>query len=172
MANVFPIGVGSTCGVIVCNRYLDKIYIKLRDSHKGVCQAEYRLPLAILGGITLPLAVISYGWSAHLRLPLPLMLSSVGLLGFTLMIAFLPLTAYVVDAFGLYSASAMTGLIVTRCLMGTFLPLFIGPAVNYLGYGWGFTMFGVASLCLIPIPILVLRYGPKWRQLSHYTRDE
>lgn len=156
----------------MCNRFLDKIYIKLRDSHNGVGQPEYRLPLAIVGGMTLPLAVVSYGWGAQLRLPLPLMLSSVGLLGFALMLAFLPLTAYVVDAFGLYSASAMTGLIVTRCLMGTFLPLLTGPAVDYLGYGWGFTVFGTASLCLIPIPILVLRYGPSWRQLSRYTREQ
>lgn len=79
--------------------------------------------------------------------------------------------AYVVDAFGLYSASAMTGLIVTRCLMGTFLPLSTGPVVDSLGYGWGFTLFSVGSLCLVPIPVLLFRYGKYLRQHSSYTRD-
>lgn len=165
-------GIGSACGVVVCNRLLDRIYVDLRDSHKGVDRPEFRLPLAIVGGVTLPLAVISYGWAAHLHAPVWLVLSTVGLMGFALMLAFLPLTAYVVDAFGLYAASAMTGLIVTRCLMGTFLPLFTGPAVESLGYGWGFNVFGAATLCLIPIPVVVFRYGSKWRQLSRYTRED
>ena len=33
--------------------------------------------------------------------------------------------------------------IVTRCLVGTFLPLATDPLVACLGYGWGFTVLGV-----------------------------
>ena len=79
--------------------------------------------------------------------------------------------SYVVDAFGLYSASAMTALIVTRCLVGTFLPLTTGPLVARFGWGGGFSILGGVSLCLAPIPVLVLRYGAVWRQWSVYSRD-
>ncbi len=92
-------------------------------------------------------------------------------MGFTFLLAFLPLMAYVVDAFGLYSASALTSVIVIRCLCGTFLPLTSGPAIDAFGYGWGFTLLSAGALCLTPIPIVIFRYGPRLRQLSSYTRD-
>jgi hypothetical protein len=87
------------------------------------------------------------------------------------MLNIIPLQAYVVDASGLYSASALTGVIVTRCLAGTFLPLATGPLNIQFGYGWGFTCFGVLSMSLAIIPILVFKYGHKWRQSSEFTKD-
>jgi len=164
-------GVGSVFSVFVCNRNLDKIYIKMRESHKGIGQPEFRLPIAIVGALTMPVATAAYGWVAELALPLPYLLCSLAFLGCTLMLALIPLMAYVVDAFGMWSASAMTGIIVTRCLVSTFLPLTTAPLVENYGYGWAFTVFGVLCLALAPIPILVMRYGPHWRQLSKYSRD-
>ncbi|KAF3059891.1 hypothetical protein GL218_05155 [Daldinia childiae] len=164
--------IGSALSVVLCNQTLDRIYIKLRDSHKGVGQPEYRLPLVIVGGFTLPLVAAWYGWSAQLHAPILLLLFSVAIMGLTLMLGFLPLYAYVVDAFGLYAASAMTAVIVTRCLAGTFLPLAAAPLVDRFGYGIGLSILGAASFLLAPIPVLVLRYGSKWRQGSKYSRDE
>ncbi len=72
---------------------------------------EDRLPLVAIGAVALPLSVALYGWVAEARLSVAFLLFSVALLGFTLMFTFLPLMAYVVDAFGLYSASALTALL-------------------------------------------------------------
>lgn len=157
---------------MICNLTLDRIYVKLRGGSKTREKPEYRLPLAIIGAFTLPVAVTGYGWIAQFRLPVPLLLASVSLLGLALLLAMIPLSAYVVDACGLYSASAMTGVIVARCLMGTFLPLTTKPLATHFGYGWGFTCLGLLSLCIAPIPVLVLRYGEKWRQRSESMRDE
>ncbi|RYP75874.1 hypothetical protein DL771_002138 [Monosporascus sp. 5C6A] len=93
--------------------------LQMRDANRGIGQPEYRLPPVIAGGFLLPVVIVLYGWVPQLRLPLPYSLLSVVLIGTTLMLGFLPLMTYVVDAFGLYSASAMTALIVTRCLMST-----------------------------------------------------
>jgi hypothetical protein len=128
--------------------------------------------VAVISAILLPLAVTAYGWIAQLRLPVPLLLLSVSLLGFSLLLTIIPLSAYVVDAFGMYSASAMTGVIVTRCLGGTFLPLAAGPLAAALGYGLGYTCLGALSLSLAVVPVLILRYGEKWRQRSGFTRDD
>ncbi|KAH7113730.1 MFS multidrug transporter-like protein [Dendryphion nanum] len=163
--------VGSFLAVLLCNSTLDRIYISLRGS-SSKSKPEHRLPLTIVGAFTLPLCVTAYGWVAQLCLPVPLLLLCVAMLGFTLMITVIPLSAYVVDAFGLYSASAMTGIIVTRCLMSTFLPLTTGPLAEHLGYGWGFTCCGAFSLCLAPVAVLVYKYGHVWRQQCEFTRDE
>jgi len=161
--------VGSAIMVLLCNVYLDKIYVKLRESNNGVGQPEFRLPLVIVGSVTLPAAVIVFGWVAEKRLPLPLVLFCIGFLGFTLMLGYLPLVAYVVDALGIYAASGMTAMIVSRCLMGTFFPLTVEPLVKKLGWGWGFTVLGGISIALAPLPMLMFRYGAKWRQRSPYT---
>ena len=158
--------------MVICNRCLDRIYIRMRFTHKGVGKPEFRLPLAIVGAFALPLTVATYGWAAELQMPLLFLLFSVCAMGTALMLAMIPVMAYVVDAFGLFSASAMTGVIVTRCLMGTFLPLTTAPLVDKLGYGWGFTVLAGFSLLLAPIPILMFRYGAHWRKFSKYSREE
>jgi hypothetical protein len=155
---------------LVCNFTLDRIYVRLRGP-EGKGKPEYRLPLSIIGALLLPFSVTAYGWIAEYQLPAVLLLASVALMGFTLLLTVIPLSAYVVDACGMYSASAMTGVIVTRCLMGTFLPLAAGPLADRLGYGLGFSCLGALSLCLAIIPILILRYGEEWRQHSEFTRE-
>ncbi|KAI8629484.1 MFS general substrate transporter [Xylariaceae sp. FL1651] len=165
-------GVGSAISVILLNVTLDKIYIKLRDQHKGVGAPEFRLPLAIVGAFGLPLCIALYGWGAQIHLSLPVLLFIVGLMGTTLMLVYLPLNTYIVDAFGLYAASGMTAIIITRCLMSTLLPLATDPLVKNLGWGLGLTVLGSIGLILAPIPVLIFRYGSRWRQLSSYTKDE
>ncbi|RNJ57987.1 hypothetical protein D7B24_005302 [Verticillium nonalfalfae] len=163
--------IGSFVAIAICNFGLDRIYIHLRAHDPEGGKPEHRLPLTIVGAFALPLAVMAYGWAAELRLPVPLLLLAAALLDGSLLLAMVPVSAYVVDAFGLYSASAMTGVIVTRCLMGTFLPLSTGPLRAHFGYGWGFTILGAVSLCLAPIPIFIMRYGATWRKASLYSRD-
>ncbi len=136
-----------------------------------VGRPEFKLPLATVCSVMLPTAVAAYGWSAELRLPLPCLFVAEGLIGASMVLTLIPLAAYVVDAFGLFAASAMTGLIVTRCLCSTFLPLTVAPLVDAFGYGWGFMVLAGICLAVAPIPIAVYFYGERWRQLSKYTRD-
>lgn len=164
-------GVGSFIGVTFCNLTLGRIYIQWGSAYGGR-KPEYRLPVAILGAFTLPLAITLYGWITQLHLPVWMLLLSVAILGFTMLLSIIPLSAYVVDAFGLYSASAMTGIIVTRCLASTFLPLSVDPLTKGFGYGWGFTFLGAVTMTAALIPVYVLRYGGSWRQRSKFTRDE
>lgn len=86
-----------------------------------------------------------------------------------ILLAHLPLMAYVVDAAGLYSASALAGVIVIRCVVSGFLPIGTEKLARQLGYGWGFTVLGTASLILALIPLLVYRLGGRLRSKCKYT---
>ncbi|KXJ86513.1 major facilitator superfamily transporter [Microdochium bolleyi] len=165
-------GIGTLIGVWICHRNLDRIYINLTKNAAKHGQPEYRLPLSILGVVTLPPAVALYGWSAALHLPLPLFLLSIVWIRASMTLAALPLMPYVVDACGAFSASALTGLIVVRCLAGAFLPLATAALVRSdggLGYGWGFTVMAGVNLLFGMVPVVLFRYGERWRAGSVYT---
>ncbi|KAK5122287.1 hypothetical protein LTR85_004198 [Meristemomyces frigidus] len=165
--------IGSIVGIVVCNTAIDRIYTRLqhRPSSDGTPQPENRLPLVIVGAFALPLSVTLYGWSAQAHWPVTILLLSIALMGFSVILAIVPMMAYVVDAFSLYSASALTAVLISRCLMGTFLPLAAAPLNTRLGYGFGFMVLAAICVAVAPIPVVVMRYGRRWRQASEYTRD-
>lgn len=164
-------GSGSVIGIFTCNRTMDKIYKKLGKRH-GKHYPEGRLPLLLVGTFLLPVAVTLYGWIAQAHAPVPVFLATVTLLCVSFVFSLIPLITFVTDAFGRYSASAMTSVLVVRCLMGAFLPLIVPPLVEKVGYGRGLTILAAVALVLAPVPCLVMRYGPIWRQRSEYTKDE
>ena len=131
---------------------------------------EFRLPFMIGAAAFLPAIVALYGWAPYAHWPISVLLLAVGLLGFVIILIWVPLSSYIVDAFGLYSASAMTIALIARCLAGTLLPLAIPPLTNALGLGYGFLVLATVCLALIPLPAAVMRYGSRWRQNSAYTR--
>jgi MFS family permease len=164
-----PNGVGTCIGVVICNLSLDRIYTKLKRKNNGFGLPEFRLPLTIVGVLSMPPAIALYGWCAELQLPLGLFLFSTAWMRVSMALASIPLYSYVVDAYGLYSASALTGVIVVRCLAGAFFPLATSGMIDVLGYGMGFTVLGIITMAVGVIPMLVLRYGSRWRQRSKYT---
>jgi hypothetical protein len=119
----------------------------------------------------MPAIVAIYGWAPHAHWPVHTLLLAVGLLGVLLIMISISLSSYVVDAFGIYSASAMTVVLIARCLGGTLLPLTIPPLTRALGLGNGFLVLAATCVVLIPLPMAVMRYGRHWRQKSVYTRD-
>ena len=133
---------------------------------------EDRLPFMIGGAFFMPAIVVLYGWAPYAQWPVWLLLLVVASLGFSMIMIMIPLSSYIVDSFGLYSASAMTGLLVARCLGGTLLPLAVPPLTSALGLGYGFLVVAAVSMALIPLPVFVMRYGSHWRQHSEYTRND
>ncbi|KAF7943857.1 uncharacterized protein EAE97_005927 [Botrytis byssoidea] len=164
--------VGSTFAVFLCNMLIDRIYVYLRTKNNNQSHPEFRMPLTIISGCILPISIALFGWTAAKGWPVAFLLFLIGLQGFAILTGMVPLMAYVVDAFGLYSASALTAVLITRCLTSTFLPLMVGPLTDRLGYGWGFMIVSGVCLVVAPVPWLVMRYGEKWRQYSAYTRDD
>lgn len=164
--------IGSLIGIYICKTWLDAIYIRLRDKNNGVGLPEFRLPIAIFGGLTIVPGVALYGWCAQNKMSIYTFLIACVWVRMSLILSFTPINAYVVDAYGNYTASALTAVIVIRCLAGTFLPLGLDALVNAIDYGWAFTAYALATLVVVGIPIAVLWKGEQWRKNCEYTRVE
>ena len=151
---------------------MDPIYNKLAKRHGTNFYQEGRLPLVISGAFFFPVAVTLYGWTAEARLPVAVFLASVSLLGIAVVISIVPMMTFVTDAFETYPASALTAVLITRCLMGAFLPLAVPPLSDEIGYRYAVLVLAALCLILASIPALVMRYGPMWRQRSSHTEDK
>jgi MFS family permease len=164
--------IGATGGIIICNLLVDRIYISLGKSRGGVSIPEYRTPLLIIGSLTLPFMVALYGWTPYAHWPIALLLISVAFIGVLVIGIWVPLASYIVDAFGLYSASAMTMVLIFRCLASTVVPLAIPALTDKVGLGYCFLILAGVFVALIPLPVLIAVYGKRWRSTSKYTNSE
>lgn len=124
---------------------------------------EQRLPPVIFGGFILPIGLFMYGWTAEAHVQYMAPIIATGILGVGLVSTTIPVRSYLVDAFGIYSASAIAGCAVFRNLGGTFMPLAGPPLYQQLGLGWGNSVLGFIALAFIPVPLLLMRYGEALR---------
>lgn len=70
---------------------------------------------------------------------------------------------YLVDAYTTYAASALAANTVMRSIAGAVLPLCGLKMYNQLGLGWGNSLLGFIAIAMLPIPILILRFGERLR---------
>ncbi|KAF3023721.1 hypothetical protein E8E14_014072 [Neopestalotiopsis sp. 37M] len=155
------VGIGCVVGVFLCSATLD-IWVR-RQSKSGQTQPEQRLPPLIFGGLILPIALFFYGWTTefHVHYMAPIM--ATGMIGVGLVSTTIPVRSYLVDAFGLYSASAIAGSAAFRNFCGTVIPLSGPPLYRRLGLGWGNSVLGFIALAIIPVPLLLMKFGQRLR---------
>lgn len=73
------------------------------------------------------------------------------------------------DAYGIYSASAMAALGMTRSVAGAFLPLAVEDLLAVLGIAWSCTLLGGISAVLALVPFGFIAYGERIRGGSRFS---
>jgi len=160
------LGLGNLSGWGVITATSDKGVVSRTKANGGVFQPEMRLPLTVYFSFLLPATFFWYGWSTyystHWIVPvIGLFPYSFGIIGI-----FLPLTTYLVDCYPMYAASAIAANTVFRSLVGMLLPL-AGPSMyQNLGLGWGNSLLGFICVAMIPVPLLLIKFGPKLRKMG------
>jgi plasmid stabilization system protein ParE len=111
----------------------------------------------IFGNILVPFGLIGFGWTVAARSPwiAPILCSAVT--GFGFVSISLSAWSYIVDAFGIYAASATAAVTVVRNIAAAVLPLAGPPLLGRLGHGWGMTLLGLVALVLSPLPVFLMR---------------
>lgn len=74
------------------------------------------------------------------------------------------LSVYLIDAFGIYAASAVATNTVIRSLFSAALPLVARPLYAALRFGWGDSFLALIALVLSPMPFLLIDYGERIRR--------
>ncbi|KAL8747129.1 MAG: hypothetical protein Q9190_000952 [Brigantiaea leucoxantha] len=156
------LGFGMIVSVVVSGVYLDA-----HLNSKSVSQspkAEHRLPPMAVGHILVPLGLILFGWTAQKQIRFVVPIGSTIFVGFGFVAVFLASQSYLVDAFGIYAASATAATVTVRNIASAALPLAGPPLFTKLGLGLGTTVLGLVALAFSPVPFVLMRYGDQMRQ--------
>lgn len=126
-------------------------------------------PAAIL----VPTGLVIFGWAseghAHLLIPNAGMATACA----GLVMAFVCMQSYVMDAYPVYAASAQGALTVLRALSAFTMPALAPALVAQLGYGWASTaLAGIALAIGVLAPTLLWNAGPRLRARSKFAAGE
>ncbi|KAF7979418.1 hypothetical protein HWV62_42544 [Athelia sp. TMB] len=161
------LGLGFFVASQVNARALDKIYVYLRDRNGGVGIPEYRLPPMVPGSIFLPLGLLLFGWGATSHLPWIVLDIGLVFIGAGIILPFQCVQSYLIDTFGMWSASAMAAVSCFRSLAGFGFPLFAPAMYSALGYGKADTILAALALAIgCPAPFIFWYYGERIRGAS------
>lgn len=156
-------GVGMFVGMAALGVLSDKNIKKHQE--KGNVKPEHRLPilLTLPGGISLPVGIFLYGWTADKGVHWIVPIIGTSFVGLGNLTGMMTIQTYLIDAFNINAASALAANTFLRSVFGGVLPLAGLSMYDALGLGWGNSLLGFLSLALIPVPVLFRYYGERIR---------
>lgn len=155
------IGLGQLSGLAAFGACSDRLLKKWAKG--GTLKAELRLPLLWPGAVLVPTGLLIYGWTAQYAVHWIVPIIGTFIFGAGMIISFMPVGTYLVDAFTVYAASAMAANTVLRSVGGAFLPLSGRSLAGALGLGWGNTLLAGIALAMTPMIWVFNKYGERIR---------
>jgi DHA1 family multidrug resistance protein-like MFS transporter len=160
------VGAAVGAAIVFANSTRDRK--KLEAGHVG--KAEDRMPLAMLGGIILPISLFWFGWSANynsVHWIVPTIAGAV--LACSFLLIFVSYLNYLTDTYLMYAASAVAANTIARSACGAAAPLFTQYMFDALGVGGGASLLGGVAVLLAPIPFIFYKYGEPIRIKSKFA---
>ncbi|CAI7578861.1 unnamed protein product [Penicillium bialowiezense] len=162
--------IGYAIGAQMCAFLTDRVYRYQVARNNGVGKPEFRLPIMVPASLLVPIGLLIYGWTAEYKTHwiVPDIGIALPLMGAT--IIFQCVSAYLLDTFPIYAASANGAVYIVRGLTGFGFPLFSPEMYAKLGYGWGNSLLAFLGLLIgCPIPFILWRYGERLRAVSNFA---
>lgn len=143
--------------------WTNKHYIKVQEKHGGTAPPEARLPPAIIGCIALPIGLFWFAWTNSPDIHWIASIAAGVPFGFGMVLVFLSILNYLIDAYTIFAASVLAANSVLRSCFGAAFPLFTTYMYKDLGIHWASTIPAFLALACVPFPFLFYKYGHKIR---------
>lgn len=157
-------GLGFLITVLFLVPRIDTIYNKLTARNNGTPKPEYRLPIANVGAVLLPISLFWFAWTVENHVHWLVTIVATVFFGIGAISIINTTQNFYIDAFSNYAASAIAAGAVFRSLVGGIVPLGATRLFDEVGYGWGISMFGFLSVILSPAPLMFMWYGERVRE--------
>ncbi|ORY60219.1 major facilitator superfamily domain-containing protein [Pseudomassariella vexata] len=146
-------------------------YAKVVEKNNGFAPPEARLPPAMLGSVALPIGLFWFAWTNDPSVYWLVSVSAGVFFGFGMVLLYMSLTNYLVDAYLGYAASALAASTVLRSIAGAVFPLFTNSMYDSLGIHWASSVPGFLSVLFIPSLIAFYKYGHIIRSKTRFGQE-
>ena len=165
-----PIPVGGLIAVLGYVFYWNPRYERLaREYAPHPVPPEYRLEQAIWAAPVFAISFFWFGWTSYPTVSFWAPMLAGAPLGFSIIWIFLGLFNYIIDTYLFVAASALAANTVMRSWFGAGFPLFATQMYDSLGPRWASTLLGFLALLMMPIPLVLYKFGPRLRERSKYA---
>ncbi|KAL3231767.1 Polyamine transporter 1 [Nakaseomyces bracarensis] len=157
-------------GMLLCTAfiwYFENDYLK-RIQKAGKLVPEARLIPMVFSGVVFPIGILWFCWTGNYPHKIHWICPTIAgsFIGFGLMGIFLPCLNYIIEAYLPLAASAVAANTFMRSAFGAVFPLFAGYMFRGMGTGWAGLLLGLFAAALIPVPLVLLKYGEQIRKRS------
>ena len=131
---------------------------------------EARLPPCMIGSVCLPIGLFGFAWTNYPQVHWIVSVIFTAPFGFGMVVLFLSVMNYLIDAYTIYAASVLAANSVLRSIFGATFPLFTLYMYDELGIHWASSIPAFLALICVPFPFLFYKYGPAIRRRCKYAR--
>ncbi|KAH7411833.1 major facilitator superfamily domain-containing protein [Phaeosphaeria sp. MPI-PUGE-AT-0046c] len=168
-----PTGAGMILGSTMTGKMLDWEYSRIKNRMGDNFTIEYarlRIMPFYLGAFVV--CVISWGWSIQARahMAVPLVLGT--LLGYASMGILNTTMTLNIDILQSRSSGATACTNLVRCSLAAIMISIIDRMTSAWGDGWTYSFWGGICVFLLPLMMLEIRMGPKWRMKREAAEKE
>ncbi|KAL3423626.1 major facilitator superfamily transporter [Phlyctema vagabunda] len=149
----------------------NKRYAKVAAKNNGNAPPEARLPLSMVGSIFLPVGLFWFAWTNYNSIHWSVCIIGTAPFGFGMVLVFLSIMNYLIDAYVIYAASVLAANSVLRSLFGAAFPLFTSQMYKNLGIHWASSVPAFLALACVPFPFLFYKYGAAIRMKCKYAAE-
>jgi hypothetical protein len=147
----------------------NKQYMRTAAEHGGIAPPEARLVSAMTGAVAIPIGLFWFAWTNYPSIHWTSPIIAGAPFGFGMVIIFLAVTNYLIDAYTIFAASVLAANSVLRSLFGFAFPLFTKYMYENLGIHWASSVPAFLALACLPAPFFLHKYGAAIRARCQYA---
>ncbi|TIA10577.1 synaptic vesicle transporter [Aureobasidium pullulans] len=160
------VAVGMLFAIVYC-LWDNQRYKRVAAANNGNAPPEARLPMSMVGACALPIGLFWFAWTNSPSVHWMASIAAGAPFGFGMILVFLGVMNYLIDAYTIYAASALAANSVLRSLFGMASPLFTSYLYANLGIHWASCIPAFLALMCLPMPVSdYLSASSLWKRIT------
>lgn len=149
--------------------YLWQLNRRERKTGERTSEPEYRLPCSVVGSWLVVIGLFWFGWTIYSSVHWMVPIVGTSFFGCGIILTYFGIFTFLVEAFPLYAASALSANSFARSSFAGAFPLFGRQMYNTLNIHWATTLLACLTLVMAPFPYVFYVYGKKLRAKSRFN---
>lgn len=165
------LGIGLGFVIAICTMpFWARHYTRLvATKGKGVAEPEFRLPIAMVGAVCVPIGMFWFGFTTYRSIHWIVPIIATVLFGFGIDYIFIAIFTYTGHAYRPVAASAMAANSICRSSWAASFPLFAEQMYRGLTPPGATALLAGLNVLMVPVPFVLYKYGKRIRAKSQFT---